>query len=102
MKKRAIAGWTAAVMVMAGILGTTALACYPGYRFPDREESNAELYPWASRACLQQEGDRMWQSQISTSQGDNRQHNALMLRLCELEHSIEALREDLERIEEHR
>ena len=71
------------------------LACSPS----EQSEANPEMYPWASR---QQEEHRLWDNRISTSKGGNLQHNVLMFRLCELEHSIEALRESMEETGERR
>ena len=101
--KQAVTVGITAGMILAGVAGTTALACSSSDRSgTERAKVNAELFPWASQACLQQEEQRLWHSQISTSRGDNLQHNALMLRLCELEHSIEEIRADLEATEARR
>ena len=101
--KKTATGGIAAGMLLAGVVGTAALACSTSERSEvERSEANTDPYPWASQACLQQEKHRLWDSQISTSKGDNLQHNALMLRLCELEHRIEALQENLEGTEERR
>lgn len=96
LKNAPIAGAKAGV-VLAILAGAAALACSSGVQSEaERLEASSELYPWASKECLKQEEHRLWYGQISTSRGDNLQHNALMLRLCELERRMEKIQESLD------